>query len=72
MVTKFDRIIRSIILACNCFFRELHVIKFPDTFNKFVIRDVAGIMVMSLTEAQLFEAIMSIKDSMSSVILVCV
>ena len=48
------------------------MIKFSDTFNKFVIRDVAGIMVMSLTEAQLFEAIMSIKDSMSSVILVCV
>ena len=42
MFTKFGGVIRSVIPACNCFFRELHVIKFPDASNKFVISDAAG------------------------------
>ena len=42
MFTKLGGVIRSVIPACNCFFRELHVIKFPDASNKFVISDAAG------------------------------
>ena len=42
MFTKLGWVIRSVIPACNCFFKELHVIKFPDTFNQFVISDAAG------------------------------
>ena len=42
MFTKFGGVIRSVIPACNCFFRELHVIKFPDASNKFMISDAAG------------------------------
>ena len=63
MFTKFGGVIRSVIPACNCFFRELHVIKFPDASNKLC-------PVVSLIKAQLLEAIISIKDSVSLVILV--
>ena len=42
MFTKLGRVARSVIPACNCFFREVHVIKFPDVSNKFVISDAAG------------------------------
>ena len=42
MLTKFGGFIRSVIPACNCLFRELHVIKFPDASNKFVISDATG------------------------------
>ena len=31
----------SVVPACNCSFRELHVIKFPGISNKFVITDAA-------------------------------
>ena len=42
MFTKFGGVITSVIPVCNCFFRELHVIKLPDKFIKFVIIDVDG------------------------------
>ena len=42
MFTRFGGVIRSVIPACSCFFRELHVIKFADTFIQFVISDAAG------------------------------
>ena len=42
MLFKLGWVIRSVIPACNCFFREHHVIKFPDTSDKFVINDAAG------------------------------
>ena len=33
---------RSVIPACNCFFRKFYVIKFSDASNKFTIHDAAG------------------------------
>ena len=42
MFTKLYGVIRSVIPGCNCFFRELHVIKFSDASNKFVISDAVG------------------------------
>ena len=42
MFTKFGEVIRSVIPACNCFFKEFHVIKFPEASNKFVISDATG------------------------------
>ena len=37
MFTKYGGVIRPVIPTCNYFFRELHVIKFPDACNMFPI-----------------------------------
>ena len=42
MFSKFGGVIHSVIPACNCFFREVHVVKFPEASNKFMISDAAG------------------------------
>ena len=40
--TKLGRVIRSAIPSCNCFFKQVHVIKFLDASNNFVISDTTG------------------------------
>ena len=46
------------------------MIKFSDASNKFATHDAAGTTAVSLIEAELLEAIMSIKDSVLLIILV--